>query len=80
MTTRATDFIVWRAGNSVQWDCTVAEISDETGLSIPKVRSILKRRGWVCLADNRNMDPYAYLHLGNQHGKGRALHNQRGDV
>lgn len=73
MSTRATDFMVWRAGNSVHWDCTVAEIADETGISIPKVRSILKRRGWECLADNRNTDPYAYLHLGNQHGQSRAL-------
>lgn len=75
MSRRANDFMIWRAGNSVAWDCTVSEIAAETGLSVPNVRATLKRRGWECLADNRNMDPYAYLHLGNQHGQSRALRN-----
>jgi hypothetical protein len=45
-TKRATDFMVWRAGSSVSWQCTSSEISDETGLSSSAVQKICRRKGW----------------------------------
>lgn len=45
-TQRAREFVVWRSGNAVGWDCSFTDIANETGLSIVGVRSICMRRGW----------------------------------
>lgn len=42
----ANDFLIWRVGNSVGWNCTLADLADETGLHIQTVRATCKRRGW----------------------------------
>ncbi|MBF9042973.1 hypothetical protein HKCCE4037_06525 [Rhodobacterales bacterium HKCCE4037] len=39
-------FLVWRAGTSVDWACTVAELAEATGLTSDQVRPICRRRGW----------------------------------
>lgn len=49
MSQRAIDFMVWRAGESCGWDCTLSEIAREVGISKSAVRAICKRRGWVLL-------------------------------
>jgi hypothetical protein len=46
MTQRANDFIIWRAGSSVNWECTAQEIADEIGLHSTTVASTCRRRGW----------------------------------
>lgn len=46
MSQRATEFLVWRAGSSVDWDCTAVEIARELGISTSQVKAICKRRGW----------------------------------
>jgi hypothetical protein len=46
MTQRANDFLIWRAGSSVNWECTVQEIADETGLSASNVSFTCRRKGW----------------------------------
>jgi hypothetical protein len=46
MTQRANDFLIWRAGTSVNWECTVQEIADETGLSASNVSATCRRKGW----------------------------------
>lgn len=63
MTARANEFLVWRAGDSVRWECTAADIAAEVGLTPPGVRAILKRRGWKCEESDREPDPYAFLNL-----------------
>lgn len=49
MSARANEFLVWRAGSSVDWDCTHKDIADEVGLSDRAVSAIMARRGWECL-------------------------------
>jgi hypothetical protein len=46
MTQRANDFIIWRAGTSVNWECTAQEIADEIGLHYVTVKNTCRRRGW----------------------------------
>jgi hypothetical protein len=46
MTKRANDFLIWRAGTSVKWECTAQEIADEVKLSRQSVQEACKRRGW----------------------------------
>jgi hypothetical protein len=46
MTQRANDFLIWRAGSSVNWECTATDIAEETGLSLTSVRETCRRRGW----------------------------------
>tara|TARA_R110000744_G_scaffold116415_2_gene217764 strand:+ start:2490 stop:2726 length:237 start_codon:yes stop_codon:yes gene_type:complete len=46
MTQRANDFIIWRAGSSVNWECTAKDIADEVKLSRQTVQQTCKRRGW----------------------------------
>ena len=48
MSARANDFLVWRAAQSVNWDCTHKDIADEVGLSPRAVSAIMARRGWKC--------------------------------
>jgi len=45
----ANDFIIWRAGTSVDWDCTITEIARETGLNQSTVGDACRRRGWRLL-------------------------------
>ena len=46
MTRRATEFLIWRAGESVNWECTPQEIADELGLSNVHVTNTCKNNGW----------------------------------
>ena len=46
---KANDFIIWRAGTSVDWDCTATELAEETGLSAATILKTCKRRGWRLL-------------------------------
>jgi hypothetical protein len=47
MTQRANDFIIWRAGTSVNWECTAQEIADEVKLTKQAVQKSCNRRGWI---------------------------------
>jgi len=38
MTQRANDFITWRAGKSVNWQCTAAEIAAETASTNQQIK------------------------------------------
>jgi hypothetical protein len=49
MTQRSNDFLIWRAGTSVGWDCTQQEIANEVGLSNVAVSLACKRHAWKCL-------------------------------
>jgi len=60
---RANEFLVWRAGTSVGWDCTVTEIASEVGLTHQAVSAIMKRRGWKVHQNGRGHDQYAYANL-----------------
>lgn len=42
----ANDFLVWREASSVDWDCTIAELAEATGLEASTVGKILKGKGW----------------------------------
>jgi len=46
MTARANEFLVWRAGSSVDWDCSQADIAQEVGLSPQEVGRICGLRKW----------------------------------
>lgn len=63
MSARATEFLVWRAGHSVNWDCSARDIAEEIGVSSAAVRAVMKRRGWTCNQVGRDKDSYAYAHL-----------------
>jgi hypothetical protein len=52
MTQRANDFLIWRAGTSVEWDCTAKEIEGETGISVTAIWRTCKRRGWPLAHSN----------------------------
>jgi hypothetical protein len=54
MTQRANDFLIWRAGTSVNWECTVQEIADETGIPPSTVSSTCRRKGWKLVHGNVN--------------------------
>ena len=45
-TRRANDFAIWRAGMSVNWECTSQEIASDTGLTERVVQKACSRRGW----------------------------------
>lgn len=51
MTRRANEFLVWRAGSSVDWDCTHRELSVETGIPESTVQNICARKGWNTKTD-----------------------------
>ena len=55
---KANDFLIWRAGNSVDWQCTATEIAREVGLSFNTVAATCKRRGWKPLDGRVDNDPY----------------------
>ena len=52
MTQRANDFLIWRAGSSVNWECTAQEIADEVGVSSSNVANTCKRKGWKLVHGN----------------------------
>tara|TARA_R110000824_G_scaffold226132_3_gene413829 strand:- start:417 stop:653 length:237 start_codon:yes stop_codon:yes gene_type:complete len=53
MTQRANDFIIWRAGSSVNWECTAQDIAEETGFHPTTVWKTCKRRGWDIVHGDR---------------------------
>jgi hypothetical protein len=64
----ANEFIIWRAGNSVKWDCTAQDISDETGLCIVTVKKACERKRWILKGERENtedtrVDTYRYMRL-----------------
>lgn len=46
-------FLVWRAGESVNWECSIRDLARDTGMPIGTVNSIIYRRGWKCMEDGR---------------------------
>jgi predicted DsbA family dithiol-disulfide isomerase len=52
------EFIVWRAASSVNWDCTIGDLAEETGLSLQTVSNVLRRKGW---RDRVNDDPHGFV-------------------
>lgn len=60
MTRRATEFLIWRAGESVNWDCTSQDIADEIGMTLSTVSSICNQRGWSVVRNRGgHFDRYA---------------------
>ena len=45
-------FRIWRVGNSVDWNCTAADIADETGIHRNTVFKICKEKNWELVPDN----------------------------
>lgn len=45
-------FRIWRAGSSVDWNCTIADIADETGINSKTVADICRRKNWKTVEDN----------------------------
>ena len=43
----ANEFRIWRAAQSVNWDCTMHDLADETGLSYRTVWDTCRRKGWT---------------------------------
>ena len=75
MTKRANDFLIWRAGSSVDWDCTQQEIADEVGLSHKTVWLACKRHGWRCIGGHVGGDFGRYATdtlMKSAHTAGRA--------
>ena len=50
---KANEFRVWRAGQSVGWDCTAIELASELGLHVDTIRKICRQKGWS-LADGHH--------------------------
>lgn len=48
LSAKAREFVIWREGSAVNWDCTVQELADATGINLSAVRSICDRKGWKC--------------------------------
>jgi hypothetical protein len=60
VTRRATEFLIWRAGESVNWECTPQEIADEIGMTFSTVSSVCRQRGWnVVRGRGGHVDRYA---------------------
>jgi len=57
----ANDFLIWRAGNSVGWNCTLGDLADETGLHIQTVSATCKRRGWETVHRYDDRTEYNYI-------------------
>jgi len=45
-------FRVWREGTSVNWDCSLQDLSEATGVSYTVVRSLAAERGWPVVHDH----------------------------
>ena len=43
----ANEFRIWRAAQSVNWNCTMHDLADETGLSYRTVWDTCRRKGWT---------------------------------
>lgn len=43
---KANEFRIWRAGQSVGWDCTATELAAELGLNINTIRRVCNQKGW----------------------------------
>lgn len=39
-------FLIWRTAEAVDWDCTMQDLADETGLSLRTVQAVCQRKGW----------------------------------
>lgn len=48
---RASAFRIWREGHPVDWQCTVTELAEATGLPPGTVRRICRERGWQPIED-----------------------------
>ena len=46
-------FLIWREGKSVDWDCTVTELAEATGLAEHQVYHICMDRKWPITVDTR---------------------------
>jgi hypothetical protein len=46
MSRRATAFLIWRAGESVNWECTAQDIAYEIGMDRSTVARLCKEKGW----------------------------------
>jgi hypothetical protein len=46
MSRRATAFLIWRAGESVNWECTAQDIADELGITRTNVSRVCLEKGW----------------------------------
>jgi Mn-dependent DtxR family transcriptional regulator len=46
MSRRATAFLIWRAGEAVNWECTAQDIADEIGMDRSTVARLCKEKGW----------------------------------
>jgi hypothetical protein len=42
------EFLIWRAAQSVDWQCTNAELAAETGFGRHRVGKLCKENGWSC--------------------------------
>lgn len=56
-------FLIWREGKSVDWDCTISDLVEATGISRTRVCEIVLERRW-------RVEPEA-------HGRSRGFHNTR---
>jgi hypothetical protein len=67
--TEAAAFIIWAFCNPIGWNCSVDEISDETGLTPQMIGAVLKVKGWRHRlrvskrlgASQTGLDGYAYV-------------------
>lgn len=48
---RATAFRIWRAAESVNWDCTAKEVAEELGLTPETIHKTCKAKGWKLKPD-----------------------------
>lgn len=53
MTRRAIDFLIWRAGESVGWDCNAQDIADELGISNAHVARVCNEKDWDLLGERQ---------------------------
>ena len=57
----ANEFAVWRACKSVDWQCTVQDVAQQTGLHRDTVSRIIRSRGWKLEGDTTEN------HIGFEH-------------
>lgn len=44
--TQAEEFLVWREGQNLNWNCTCVSLAAECKLSVSRVDYICRNRGW----------------------------------
>jgi hypothetical protein len=59
----AETFAVWRAGNSVNWDCSASDIADVTGLTERRVREICNARKYPLATEAQDASEVDLLDL-----------------